>query len=165
MRQQDDVFKQEAEVVTQQFEEYNKKFAAYEDCDARWSYISEQKFVQLPPMRQRVVNDAFVRIKARKGTYQDFYIVESYFNEANAEYEKSLASAASVQTDTKSKVEEVKNKIMKAQALPKATEIAGNGAGDKLYTPEKIAEILNGPSDGWDKLPEEIKQKVLRGTL
>ena len=165
MRQQEDVFKQEAEVVTQQFEEYNKKFAAYEDCDARWSYISEQKFVQLPPIQQRVVNDAFVRIKAHKGTYQDFYIVESYFNEANAEYEKTLASAASMQTDAKSKVEEVKNKIMKAQALPKATEIAGNGAGDKLYTPEKIAEILNGPSDGWDKLPEEIKQKVLRGTL
>jgi hypothetical protein len=165
MRQQEDVFKQETEMVSRQFDEYNAKFAAYEDCEARWSYISEQKFSQLPPMQQRVVDDAFSRIKAHKGTYQDFYIVESYFNEANAEYEKTLASAASVQTDTKSKVEEVKNKITKAQALPKATEVAGDGAGDKLYTPEKIAQILNGPSDGWDKLPEEIKQKVLRGTL
>lgn len=165
MRQQEDVFRQETEVVTRQFEEYNAKFTAYEDREARWAYISEQKFAQLPELRKQVVNDAFVRIQNHKGTYQDFYIVESYFNEANAEYEKTLASAASVQTDTKSKVEEVKNKITKAQALPKATEVAGNGDGDKLYTPEKIAEILNGPSDGWDKLPEEIKQKVLRGTL
>lgn len=165
MRQQEDVLKQETEDVARQFDEYNTKFTAYEDSEARWSYISEQKFAQLPPLRKRVVNDAFVRIKARKGTYQDFYIVESYFNEANAEYEKSLASTVSVQTDTKSKVEEVKNKITKAQALPKATEIAGAGSGDKLYTPEKIAQILNGPSDGWDNLPEEIKQKILRGTL
>ena len=158
-------FKQETDDVARQFDEYNTKFTAYEDSEARWSYISQKKFAEIPQLRQRVVNDAFLRIKSHKGTYQDFYVVESYFNEANAEYEQSLTPQNVAAKDTKNKVEETKNKITKAQALPKAVDVTGGGEGEKLFTPEKIAQILNGPSDEWDKLPEDVKQKILRGSL
>ncbi len=151
-------FNQEVAEVTKEFNEYNAKFAAYPDAQARWDYIAQERFNQLPKRRQDIINAAFARIQANKGTYQDMDTVSAYFELANKEWEeKSKPAPAPVPTNNV-------DKVKKAQALPKAPTVSGSSGGDNVYTVERIAAIMNSP-DGWDSLPPEIQKQILEGRL
>ena len=151
-------FAEEVAATTKEFNEYNAKFGAYSDAQARWDYISQERFNQLPKRRQDVINAAFARLQANKGTYQDMDTVSAYFELANKEWEAKQTPAP---------VPPVNNnvdKVKKAQALPKAPTVSGGNGGDTVYTVERIASIMNSP-DGWDSLPAEIQKQILEGRL
>lgn len=150
-------FNREIADVTKEFNDYNAKFGAYADAQQRWAYISQERFNQLPQRKQDVINAAFARLQANKGTYQDMDTVSAYFDLANKEWE---AKQVPVQQPVNNNVDKVK----KAQALPKAPSVSGGNGGDTVYTVERIATIMNSP-DGWDSLPAEIQKQILEGRL
>lgn len=153
-------FSQEIAETTKEFEAYNVKFGAYPDAQARWNYIAQERFNQLPKRKQDVINAAFARLQAKKGTYQDMDTVSAYFNSANKEWEAKSAPASAPVPSVNNNVDKVK----KAQALPKAPQVNGGSGGDTVYTVERIATIMNSP-DGWDSLPPEIQKQILEGRL
>ena len=148
-------FNREVADVTKEFNDYNAKFGAYPDAQARWEYISQERFNQLPQRKQNIINAAFARIQANKGTYQDMDTVSDYFELANAEWEKKITPVPTNNNVTK---------VKQAQALPKAPQVNGGSGGDTVYTVERIASIMNSP-DGWDSLPAEIQKQILEGRL
>jgi len=155
---QEAAFNKEVAEVAKEFNDYNVKFGAYADAQERWNYIAQERFNQLPKRKQDVINAAFARLQANKGTYQDMDTVSAYFDLANKEWEeKSKPAPAPVPTNNV-------DKVKKAQALPKAPQVNGGSGGDTVYTVERIATIMNSP-DGWDSLPAEIQKQILEGRL
>lgn len=146
-------FQKQTAEVTQEFNSYQTKINSYPDVQERWNYISVERFNQLPPRKQQIINEAFMRIQSGKGTYHDMDTVSDYFESANKEWEQRL-----IPKNNNAK------KIEQAQTLPKAPNVAGGSSADKVYTPESIAAILNTPG-GFETLPQEIIQQVLKGRL
>lgn len=140
----------------EEFEKYSKQFSSYADAEERWQYVSQERFNQLPQRRQAVINEAFKRLQAKKGTYTDIEIVSDYFNMANEEWE----SARSQGTKPKPK----SNKLYEAQKLPKAPGITGGSGSDGVLTNERIADILNTPG-AWEKLSQKEQEAILSGRI
>lgn len=146
-------FQKQTAEVTQEFNNYQAKMNSYPDVQERWNYISVERFNQLSPRKQQVINEAFLRIQSGKGTYHDMDTVAEYFESANKEWEQKILP----KNNTAKKIEQ-------AQSLPKAPNVAGGSSADKVYTPESIAAALNTPG-GFESLPQEIIQQVLKGRL
>lgn len=145
---------QEVTATAKEFSEYQAKFNAYPDIQARWDYISNERFFQLPQRKQSILKASFERLQTNQGTYQDFDTVSAYFDLANAEWEKKNAPA---QTNNVTKVKQV-------QALPKAPSVNGGTGADTVYTVDRIASIMNSPN-GWESLPADIQRQILEGRL
>jgi hypothetical protein len=82
---------QEVTATAKEYGEYQAKFNAYPDIQARWDYIANERFSKLPQRKQDVIKSAFNRLQANQGTYQDFDTVSAYFDLANEEWEKKIA--------------------------------------------------------------------------
>jgi hypothetical protein len=146
----------EKQEVNKMFATLNDEFTALPDCAERWKHISEEAFSKLPPIKQRMLRGAFERLQQRSGNYQDFEVVSDYVNATSKAYDNQKANSTNNNT--------IKNKIAKAQELPKAPNISGSGNNDAVYTIDKIDAALKSPN-GWDTLPENIKQQILAGEL
>jgi hypothetical protein len=146
---------QEVTATAKECGEYQAKFNAYPDIQARWDYIANERFLQLPQRKQAILKSAFDRLQNNQGTYQDFDTVSAYFDLANEEWEKKTAPVPT--TNNVQKVKQV-------QALPKAPSVNGGTGADTVYTVERIATIMNSPN-GWESLPAEIQKQILEGRL
>ena len=145
-------FEAEVNATKKEFEEYNVKFASYADSNERWDFISNTNFATLPERKQTVLKEAFNRLQAGRGTYQDMDSVANYVNEANALWENRIATN--------------NTKIKEAQKLPRASAVTGATGADTVYTLERIADILNsGDSKAWDEVPDNIKKQVMSGYM
>lgn len=149
------MYAEEINATAKEFSEYNAKFGAYPDAQARWEYISKERFNQLPARKQTVINAAFARLQANKGTYQDLDTVSAYFDLANAEWDSKNNPVPNNNNATK---------VKQVQALPKAPSVNGGSGADTVYTVERIASIMNSPN-GWESLPAEIQKQILEGRL
>ena len=69
--------------TTQEFDALGNKLGAYEDAQERWDFIGVKHFESLPQRQQQVLNDAFVRLQNKRGTYADMYLINEYFERAN----------------------------------------------------------------------------------
>ena len=151
-RAKQNAFEAEVNATKKEFDEYSVKFASYADSNERWDFISNKNFANLPERKQNVLKEAFERLQAGRGTYQDMDSVANYINEANALWENRIA------TNNK--------KINEAQKLPRASAVTGATGADTVYTLERIADILNsGDAKAWDEVPESIKRQVMSGYM
>ena len=146
--------------TTQEFDALGNKLGAYEDAKERWDFIGVKHFESLPQRQQQVLNDAFVRLQNKRGTYADMYLINEYFERANKLYEQQKAGAAAVNNAA----ERNNNKMNSVRNLPKAPGVNGGASSDNVLTPERIEHILNTPGL-WNKLSEAEKQMVLSGNL
>ena len=146
--------------TTQEFDALGNKLGAYEDAKERWDFIGVKHFESLPQRQQQVLNDAFVRLQNKRGTYADMYLINEYFERANKLYEQQKAGAAAANNAA----ERNNNKMNSVRNLPKAPGVNGGASSDNVLTPERIEHILNTPGL-WNKLSEAEKQMVLSGNL
>lgn len=140
----------------EEFQKYNQQLSSYADAQERWRYISQERFNQLPKRRQDVINEAFNRLQAKKGTYTDIEIVSDYFDKANEEWENARSQGG--------KPKPKSNKLYEAQKLPKAPGIQGGSGSDGVLTNERIADILNTPG-AWEKLSQKEQEAILSGRI
>ncbi|PWM78665.1 MAG: hypothetical protein DBY32_04080 [Phascolarctobacterium sp.] len=154
-------FAKQVSDTTAEFDALGKKLGAYDDVQERWGFIGEKHFETLPQRTQGILKEAFARLQNRRGTYQDMYLINEYFDSANKLYEQQKAAANAAANPTAqrniTKMNSVKN-------LPKAPELNGGIGNDKVLTVEKLQEILATPG-GWDKLTEAEQKAVLQGRL
>lgn len=151
-RAKQNAFEAEVTATKKEFDEYSVKFASYADSNERWDFISNKNFVTLPERKQTVLKEAFSRLQAGRGTYQDMDSVANYINEANAVWENRIATN--------------NTKIKEAQKLPRASAVTGATGADNIYTLERIADILNSKDPkAWDEVPEDIKRQVMSGYM
>lgn len=144
------------------FSAFVDEFQAQPDAADRWTYISEERFLQLPPLEQSAIKSAFERLQRREGTPGDFYLAKSYFDRASAEFTANHAAPRPVVQEQKPAVSAAA-KVKKAQALPKAPQVQGAMSTPGMSV-EDVARLLNEPgSAGLDKIPPDILQKVLSG--
>lgn len=156
---QEQAFKTMTDTCNQEFDAISKKFNSYPDAQERWNYISQERFNKLPQRKQAVINEAFSRLQAKKGTYADIEIVSDYFDLANEEWNKAHSTAVN------NTPKPVSNKYAQVQKLPKSGNIGGSGAADSdMMNAERLAEILNEPN-GWEKLSPEQQARILSGSF
>ena len=140
------------ESTAAEFQTLNSKLQAYDDAQERWRFISDEQFNKLSKRKQTVINDAFLRLQKRQGTYQDIETVADYFDTCNKIYDNNHGVKPKNNTE----------KISQAQRLPTAPSIGGASGGDRPLTAERVAEILNS-ADGWDNLSEAERKAILAG--
>lgn len=140
----------------QEFDALDKKLNSYQDAQARWEYISQERFNKLPQRKQAVLQEAFVRLQSKKGTYADMEMINDYFEQANNEWEKAHAGTPAKPVSN--------NKYAQVDKLPKSGNIGGGGGTNDTMNADRLAEILNEP-DGWDKLTPEQQQRILSGSF
>lgn len=162
-------FEQGVQSATNQFTEFVNDFQGKPDAADRWAYISEQRFLQLPPLEQNTIKAAFDRLQNRRGTPADFTLAKFYFDQASAEYDAQHQASAQQQQQIATAVTKppattnVAAKVQAAQALPKAPQVGGTGKTTQMSA-EDVARILNEPgAEALDKLPPDILKKVLAG--
>lgn len=153
--------------ATDQFTDFVNEFQEKPDAAERWQYISEQRFLQLPPLEQSAIKAAFERLQSKRGMPEDYVLARYYFDQASAEYDDQHKAQVPQQQENiaaKPATVNVAAKIEAAQALPKATQVSGSGKTTTMSA-DDVARILNEPgADALDKLPPEILKKVLAGT-
>nr|DAN19126.1 MAG TPA: P-loop ATPase protein family [Caudoviricetes sp.] len=152
--------------ATEQFTGFVNEFQGKPDAAERWQYISEERFLQLPPLEQSAIKAAFERLQRKQGMPEDYVLARYYFDQASAEYDAQHKAQISPQQENiaaKNAAVNVAAKIEAAQALPKATQVSGAGKTTTMSA-DDVARILNEPgADALDKLPPEILKKVLAG--
>lgn len=146
--------------TAQEFDTLGNKLGAYADARERWDFIGDKHFKSLPQRQQQVLNDAFMRLQHKHGTYADMYLINDYFDRANKLYEQQKAGAAAAN----SAAERTNNKMNSVRNLPKAPGVTGGVNSDKVLTPERVEQIIANP-DLWNKLSEAERRMVLSGTL
>lgn len=161
------LFEQGVQEATNQFTSFVNEFQALPDSAERWSYISEQRFLQLPPAQQNTIKAAFERLQNRRGTPADFFLTKYYCDQASAEYDgqhqEPPAQQVNIVEQPAAPKVNVAAKVEAAQALPKAGSVGGASTTTAL-SPDDVARALNSPGTAeWDKLPEDVKNKVLKG--
>ena len=135
--------------VAKRFAKEAEDFQKLPNSDAIWAHVCDSVANERPET-QTMLNDSLIRLQNKRGTYQDFYVIKNYLDKAKAAFQAPQKST--------------NNKLKNVSGLPKAPNVSGATSSDTVYTPEKIAEILN-QQDGWDTLPSDIQQKLLKGTL
>lgn len=157
-------FEQGVQETTNQFGEFVDEFQQLPDSAARWNYIAEERFLQLPPAQQVSIKAAFERLQNKKGTPADFLLTKFYCDQASAEYDtKNGVTRTQVAGKQAASKINAAAKVEAAQALPKAVNVGG-ASKTTVISADDVASALNEPgTDAWDKLPEDIKYKILNG--
>lgn len=157
-------FEQGVQETTNQFGEFVDEFQQLPDSADRWNYIAEERFLQLPPAQQVSIKAAFERLQNKKGTPADFLLTKFYCDQASAEYDtKNGVTRTQVAGKQAASKINAAAKVEAAQALPKAVNVGG-ASKTTVISADDVASALNEPgTDAWDKLPEDIKYKILNG--
>lgn len=141
------------------FNKFVEDFQLLADADARWKFISEERFLQLPVFEQGAIKSAFERLQQKQATPGDYFLAVNYFERASKEYDQKNKPVVQPKANTTSAV----TKIKQAQALPKAPNVQGVMSTFGM-TVDDIVELMNKPgSEGIDKIPPELWQKILKG--
>ena len=141
------------------FSKFVDDFQLLADADERWKFISEERFLQLPAFEQGAIKSAFERLQGRQGTPGDYFLAMNYFERASKEYDQKTKAVPKPKASNGSSAA----KIKQAQALPKAPGVQG-GMSTGSMTIDDIVELMNKPgSEGIDKIPPELWNKILNG--
>ena len=140
------------------FNKFVEDFQLLADADDRWKFISEERFLQLPVFEQGAIKSAFERLQARQATPGDYFLTMNYFERASKEYDARRKPSVQAKPPANAAT-----KIKQAQALPKAPSVQGAMSTSGM-TIDDIVELMNKPgSEGIDKIPPELWQKILKG--
>ena len=140
------------------FSKFVDDFQLLADADDRWKFISEERFLQLPPFEQGAIKSAFERLQNKQATPGDYFLTMNYFERASKEYDQKNKPVVQPKQTANAAT-----KIKQAQALPKAPSVQGAMSTSGM-TIDDIVELMNKPgSEGIDKIPADLWQKILKG--
>lgn len=129
-------------------------------------YVTKDYINTLPQLQQNVIRQAYLKANNGTSTIQDNMILRNFWNNGLSAYQKANNTSNQAQpSNSKTKADKINNNMTQRNKFPRVGQVSNSSgsAKNEIWTIDRCSQLLN--SGQFEKIPESIRQQLMRGYL